>query len=232
MGMGLLWQTDYLNNERESCMKKENKKRAATIAALSCIAILLGIFALSDNHDTKIQSTKVVPTVTPAPAATDTISQTPALTPQSSPSWTPPEKTTSPIELPTEIEDGDFFTLTIEGKNVSVAYGVDEDTLDKTPGWLPTSALPGQDGMCVVYGHRNRTHLRVLEKVELGDTITVTMKDKTVYTYTVSDIKIYETTAEFKLPATDGKALMLATCYPFRYSGNAPGKYVITAVII
>lgn len=86
--------------------------------------------------------------------------------------------------------------------------------------------------MCVVYGHRNRTHLRVLEKVELGDTITVTMKDKTVYTYTVSDIKIYENTADFKLPATDGKALMLATCYPFRYSGNAPGKYVITAVII
>lgn len=141
-------------------------------------------------------------------------------------------KTTSPIELPTEIEDGDFFTLTIEGKNVSVAYGVDEDTLDKTPGWLPTSALPGQDGMCVVYGHRNRTHLRVLEKVELGDTITVTMKDKTVYTYTVSDIKIYENTADFKLPATDGKTLVLATCYPFRYSGNAPGKYVITAVII
>lgn len=116
MGMGLLWQTDYLNNERESCMKKKNKKRAATIAALSCIAIILGILALSDNHDTKIQSTKVVPTVTPAPAATDTISQTPALTPQSSPSWTPPEKTTSPIERPTEIEDGDFFTLTIEGK--------------------------------------------------------------------------------------------------------------------
>lgn len=232
MGMGLLWQTDYLNNERESCMKKENRKRAAVIAVLSCVAILLGIFTLSDNDDTEIHYIDVVPVTTPTPAATDTISQTPALTPQNSPSWTLPEETTSPIELPTEIEDGNFFTLTIEGKNVSVAYGVDEDTLDKTPGWLPSSALPGQDGMCVVYGHRNRTHLRVLEKVELGDTITVTMKDKTVYTYTVSDIKIYENTADFKLPATDGKALMLATCYPFRYSGNAPGKYVITAVII
>ena len=53
-----------------------------------------------------------------------------------------------------------------------------------------------------------------------------------VYTYTVSDIEIYENTADFKLPATDGKTLVLATCYPFRYSGNAPGKYVITAVII
>lgn len=232
MGMGLLWQTDYLNNERESCMKKENRKRTAVIVVLSIIAILLGIFAFSEKRDTEIQSIDIVPVTTPTPAATDTISQAPTLTPQNSPSWILPEKTTSPIELSNEIENGDFFTLIIEGKNVSVAYGVDEDTLDKTPGWLPSSAMPGQDGMCVVYGHRNRTHLRVLEKVELGDTITVTMKDKTVYTYTVSDIKIYETTAEFKLPATDGKALMLATCYPFRYSGNAPGKYVITAVII
>lgn len=213
-------------------MKKENRKRTAVIAVLSCIAILLGIFVLSDNDDTEIQSIDVVPTATPAPAATDTISQTPVLTPQSSPSWTPPEKTTPPIELPTEIEDGDFFTLIIEGKNVSVAYGVDEDTLDKIPGWLPTSALPGQDGMCVVYGHRNRTHLRVLEKVELGDTITITMQDKTVYTYTVSDIKIYENTAEFKLPTIDGKTLVLATCYPFRYSGNAPGKYIVICYLL
>lgn len=227
MGMGLLWQTDYLNNERESCMKKENRKRAAVIAVLSCVAILLGIFTLSDNDDTEIHYIDVVPVTTPTPAATDTISQTPALTPQNSPSWTLPEETTSPIELPTEIEDGNFFTLTIEGKNVSVAYGVDEDTLDKTPGWLPSSALPGQDGMCVVYGHRNRTHLRVLESVELGDAIIVTMQDKTVYTYTVNDIKIYETTAEFKLPTADGKTLVLATCYPFRYSGNAPGKYIV-----
>ena len=84
--------------------------------------------------------------------------------------------------------------------------------MSESPGWLPSSALPGQDGMCVVYGHRNRTHLRVLEKVELGDTITVTMKDKTVYAYTVSDIKIYENTADFKLPTSIGKTLVLATC--------------------
>ena len=50
-----------------------------------------------------------------------------------------------------------------------------ESTLDKSPGWLTTSVLPGEDGMCVVYGHRNRNHLKVLEKVERGDTITVKM---------------------------------------------------------
>ena len=71
----------------------------------------------------------------------------------------------------------------------------------------------------------------MLEKVEFGDTISVIMQDKTVYTYTVSDIKIYENTEDFRLSAADGKILILTTCYPFRYSGNAPGKYVVTAML-
>ena len=83
--------------------------------------------------------------------------------------------------------------------------------------------------MCVVYGHRNRNHLKVLEDVVGGDTITVTMDDGTVYTYTISDITIYENTEDLSLPVMEGKTLVLVTCYPFRYSGHAPGKYVVTA---
>jgi LPXTG-site transpeptidase (sortase) family protein len=67
-----------------------------------------------------------------------------------------------------------------------ILYGVDEATLEKHPGWLESSAMPGQDGMRVIYGHRNRTYFQVLEKVIVGDTITVTMVDGTVYTYTIS----------------------------------------------
>ena len=103
--------------------------------------------------------------------------------------------------------------------------------MDKTPGWLTTSVLPGEDGMCVVYGHRNRNHLKVLEDVKRGDAITVTMDGGTVYTYTVSGITIYEKTADLSLPVMDGKTLVLVTCYPFRYSGHAPGKCVVEAKI-
>ncbi len=109
--------------------------------------------------------------------------------------------------------------------------GVEEEKLKQHPGWLPSSVMPGQDGMCVVYGHRNRTHLRVLENVKNGDTITVTMADGTAYEYIITDITIYESAAELRLPAVDGKTLVLVTCYPFRYSGSAPGKCVVTAVI-
>lgn len=75
--------------------------------------------------------------------------------------------------------------------------------------------------MCVVYGHRNRSHLKVLETVKRGDAITVTMDGKT-YIYTVSDVTIYESTFDLRLPTVDGKTLALVTCYPFRYSGHAP----------
>ena len=136
------------------------------------------------------------------------------------------------MTVPPQKKGDRLFTLDIKCTTISVAYGVEEKTLEKTPGWLTTSALPGEDGVCVVYGHRNRNHLKVLEKVERGDAITVTMDEGTVYTYTVSDITIYESTDDLRLPTVDGKTLVLVTCYPFRYSGNAPGKCVVTAQLI
>ena len=141
----------------------------------------------------------------------------------------PPEvKTGSSIRL----SGSNFCTLTIKAKNITVLYGVDEKTLEKHPGWLESSALPGQDGMCVIYGHRNRQHFQVLEKVAIGDVIYVTMSDGSSYSYAISSIITYESTADWKLPAADGKSLVLVTCYPFRYSGYAPGKCVVVAVLI
>lgn len=122
---------------------------------------------------------------------------------------------------------GPVFLVYINGKTVSVAYGVDEKTLDKGPGWLETSALPGQDGMCTVYGHRNRTHLRILETVEAGDGITATLPDGSKYTYIVTQVQAFENSADLRIPALDGKSIALITCWPFRYSGSAPDKYLV-----
>lgn len=110
-----------------------------------------------------------------------------------------------------------------------MAIGVDEATLADGPGWMPDSALPGQAGMSVILGHRNRKHLRPLQDVEIGDSLCFRYPDGREYTYTVSEIVKYEDTADWRLPALDGNTLVLVTCYPFRYSGNAPGKYVVVA---
>ena len=119
--------------------------------------------------------------------------------------------------------------LCIGKKEIPVAIGVDEATLADGPGWMPDSALPGQAGMSVILGHRNRKHLRPLQDVEIGDSLCFRYPDSREYTYTVSEIVKYEDTADWRLPALGGNTLVLVTCYPFRYSGNAPGKYVVVA---
>ena len=120
------------------------------------------------------------------------------------------------------------FVLNFGNTEVGVNIGVDESTLKKGPGWLETSALPGEEGVCVIYGHRNRNHLKALKDVEIGDVIQVKTSDGT-YSYVVSEAKVLENESELHIPVVEGKYLMLTTCYPFRYSGHAPNKYVVMA---
>ena len=218
-------------------MNRQTIIRAAVLAALSVTAIVLGIlaFAPREQENTFVEL-QIVTTpeivhmelAAPTPSSVPVPVPVPASMPETIESPAP-----APPATPSPKREGEcFFTLDVLNDTISIAYGVEEATLNKTPGWLPTSALPGEEGVCVVYGHRNRNHLKVLEKVERGDAITVTMDEGTVYTYTVSDITIYESTDDLRLPTVDGKTLVLVTCYPFRYSGNAPGKCVVTAQLI
>lgn len=213
-------------------MKNQTTKRATFIAALSILAAIIGI-ALSVQHENGDVFVEIKPI--PTPKATNMISSTPLPSPAALPSPTP-EATLQPTcpsaATPAPVQGGKaFFTLSILNDTISVAYGVEESTLKKTPGWLTTSVLPGDNGMCVVYGHRNRNHLKVLEKVTMGDTITAT-KDGIAYTYAVSDVAIYESTSDWRLPTLDGSTLVLVTCYPFRHSGHAPGKYMVIARLV
>lgn len=213
-------------------MKNQTTKRAALIAVLSILAAIICI-ALSMQHENGDAFVEIKPI--PTPKATNVISSTPLLSPAAALSSPTPEATLQPIyppaATPAPAQDGNaFFTLSILNDTISVAYGVEESTLKKTPGWLTTSVLPGENGMCVVYGHRNRNHLKVIEKVTVGDTITAT-KDGIAYTYTVLDVAIYESTSDWRLPTLDGSTLVLVTCYPFRYSGHAPGKYQVMCLM-
>ena len=150
-------------------MKSQTTRRAALIAALSILAAIIGI-ALSMQHENGDVFVEIKPI--PTPKATNMISSTPLPSPAALPPPTP-EATLQPTcpsaATPAPVQGGKaFFTLSILNDTISVAYGVEESTLKKTPGWLTTSVLPGDNGMCVVYGHRNRNHLKVLEKSHRG----------------------------------------------------------------
>lgn len=117
--------------------------------------------------------------------------------------------------------------LMIGAESIPVRNNVDEATLRQSPGWMPDSVLPGEDGMCVILGHRNRNHLKVLESVKTGDEIIFRYLDNRTATYIVKEIQIYEKTADWTLPQSDEDLLVIVTCYPFRYSGSAPGKFQV-----
>ena len=121
------------------------------------------------------------------------------------------------------------FTMTILGKEIPVAYGVEEATLDQSPGWLTSSVKPGESGTCVVYGHRNRNHLQVLKDVAVGDQILIILSDGSTIEFIVKSIEILKTEKTLHIPITTEKQLMITTCYPFYYSGHAPQKMIVIA---
>ena len=125
----------------------------------------------------------------------------------------------------------DGFILKIRNTRITVGFDTTEEALDECPGWLNTSAYPGEQGVCVIYGHRNRRHLRTLEKAELSDEITISTAEGRSYTYTIVDAYVLDDLSELAISSTEQAALVLVTCYPFRYSGSAPQKYVVTAVL-
>lgn len=104
---------------------------------------------------------------------------------------------------------------------------VKESTLKKNIGWLPSSSLPNQDGLCILMGHRD-TDFSILQYVEIGDELIIHMND-TEYNYSVSAIKIVNSDNKLRFEADNDSTLVLITCYPFRYSGHAPQKFIVSA---
>lgn len=216
-------------------MSKKNKVRVAIIAALLGIVIILGVIIFTSAtpkepnlvdiepvQTSEVKEIQIEPTPSPEPPATPTPVPEPVSTEEPiSTETSKPNKTYK--EDPT-----DAFSLVVGNSQIGIAYGVDEATLDKSPGWIENSAFPGEEGVCVIYGHRNRNHLRALKDVEIGDVLTLKTASGS-FTYTVETIEILDKNEALTIPVVDGKCLMISTCYPFYYSGSAPEKYVLIA---
>ena len=235
--MDLLWSPHKLKQKERKNMKHFSPLQIAALAVLTVIVVALAIVAFATGKNLAPDPVDIAtPTSTPEAfkielANTPTPSPVPIPMPTATPTASPSASPSASAKPSSGKQTDTFCTLTIGGKDIPVRYGVDEKTLEKSPGYLPSSALPGAEGTCAIYGHRNRNHFKVLKDAEIGDSIKVTMADGTVYIYAITDITIYESTSDWTLPATEGKTLVLVTCYPFQYSGHAPGKCVVTAKI-
>lgn len=123
-------------------------------------------------------------------------------------------------------------TLSIPRINakIPIFHGTNEDELSKGIGHYAKSVLPGERDNSVLAGHRD-TVFRQLGDVKLGDQLIVTTSAGT-FTYEVRKIRIVDKDDRTVIIPKPRPTLTVSTCYPFRYIGPAPQRYVLVAGLV
>jgi sortase A len=109
--------------------------------------------------------------------------------------------------------------------------GADQATLEKGPGHVPGSELPGEDTArknCVITAHRD-SHFRHLGWLRKGHRIALETPAGQTLDYRVVSREIVRPDAVRVLQPTARPRLTLITCYPFNYVGAAPQRLVVVA---
>lgn len=147
-----------------------------------------------------------------------------------SPDTTTPEPETVAPQLAPPVSPGDLIArITIPRLNVSevVIEGDDTEILRHAVGHIPGTALPGQLGNIGLAGHRD-SFFRELGQLHTGDAL-ILESTRGAFTYHVANFSIVKPTDIAVLNPTSQPALTLVTCYPFRYIGSAPKRYIVIA---
>jgi len=108
-----------------------------------------------------------------------------------------------------------------------VFEGTSDETLARGVGHLTGSAAPGERGNLVLAGHRD-TFFRKLRGIRKGDEVTV-IGPEGEFQYQVESTAVVKPEQTEVLKPDGGSILTLITCYPFRFIGNAPERFVVRA---
>jgi sortase A len=158
----------------------------------------------------------VAPVGPPAPAA--------AATKEKKSEAPPPPR----IETP-QLDPGTFGRIEIPrlGLKAIIREGADETTLARAVGLVPGAAQPGESGNIVLAGHRD-TFFRPLRKIRVNDRIRVVVPPHE-YEYRVDSLRIVAPEETSVLQSKGFEELTLVTCYPFRFVGPAPDRFIVSA---
>lgn len=111
-----------------------------------------------------------------------------------------------------------------------IIQGTGTDELDAGAGHFMQSVMPGEEDNCVISGHRDTIFAR-LGELEIGDRLIIETSAGT-FTYEVTGTQIVEKDDRTVIVPTDNAVLTLTTCYPFRYVGPAPDRYIVSADLV
>ena len=112
-------------------------------------------------------------------------------------------------------------------REIPIIEGTDSDSLDKGVGHLSNSYMPREDNMIFLAGHRN-TVFTNFNKIQKGDSFYF-KNSKGNYKYTVKNIKIVPRDDKTIIKKYDEEVLIVCTCYPFGYLGDAPDRIIFYA---
>lgn len=111
---------------------------------------------------------------------------------------------------------------------LAIIEGTDPNDLEKGVGHYKGSYYPDENGQIVLSGHRDTVFRRAGE-LELGDILTVRMPYGN-YHYEIVETKVVSADDTSIITLQDSQEeLILTTCYPFSFIGDAPDRYIMYA---
>lgn len=138
------------------------------------------------------------------------------------------------IDLYNEPTDfgGKIGTLTIPVLDMAapIYHGTTEWILNRGVGHMMESAQPGENKQVVLSAHRE-TLFRRLGEVKYQDDIIIS-NDVGDFLYRVKNVRIVDRDDRSVLLPKGEEVLTVTTCYPFRYIGYAPKRYIVEAELI
>lgn len=115
------------------------------------------------------------------------------------------------------------------GMAILVVDGADESALSVAAGHVAGTAALGANGNTVLAAHRD-AEFRALRAIRVGDRLRV-RADRT-YVYVVRRIRVVSPRDITPLQPQGIALLTLVTCYPFRYVGAAPERFIVQAEFV
>ena len=116
------------------------------------------------------------------------------------------------------------------GVSTLIVEGDGDLTLAYAAGHIPGTALPGAAGNAALAGHRDGV-FRGLARIRRGDLISITTPSGK-YRYAVDSLRVVEPEDVSVLRPTRRPTLTLVTCYPFRFIGDAPERFIVDARLV
>lgn len=151
--------------------------------------------------------------------------------PQMQKDWSVESETTQ--MSPAAVSNGTFLgTIQIASLKLKVNLfeGTEAKALSKGAGHYVKSVMPGESDNSVIAGHRD-TVFASLGKIKIGASIKITTRYG-AYTYRVTGTRIVDRDDRTVIVPTESATVTLSTCYPFRFIGNAPQRFVVSALMV